>query len=212
MKTLSYMKIDFRTIGKQKYLILFYPFFYFILFRNTGLISFISLFTLPTFINLPFLLTDQCSCHKLNFTLPANIKSIVAGRFLYFLIVVLYSTTVTYAGFYFFKTWELEIPNAEFLYLLGVCVICMIVSIQYIIFYKVNVIHKSLVSMITTLPAIIVSLFITYLGDKKFEFATFYTYITNHSAVLLLGMFLLTLIALSLSYMICTHICKTKDF
>ena len=206
------MKIDFRTIGKQKYLILFYPFIFFILFRNTGLITFITLFTLPTLINLPFSLTDPCSCHKLNFTLPANIKSIVAGRFLYFLFVVLYSTTVTFAGFYLFKSWELEIPNAKLLYLLGVCMICIIASIQYIIFYKMNAIHKSLIPVIIILPAMIVTLLITYLGDKKFEFATLYSYITNHAAASLLAMFLLTLIALSLSYLFCIHICKTKDF
>lgn len=212
MNSFKYFKYILRTIGYQKYLMLIYPFFLVTIYHSTGMIVWMSLFILPTMATLPFMLADTYTSPKLCFTLPSKINAVVGGHYLYLSFVIIYSTVITFAGFFIFNTSESKQPITLLLYSLGVCAIVIYCSMIYPIFYKISAQHRNIVLIIAIFPMMLFAIGVTSLTEKIANYQTLYQQLLNHWTLIIIVAILISIVIAFLSYLLSIKICKNKDF
>jgi hypothetical protein len=218
MKSLSFLKLDFRMMKGIFRYFLFLPLIFLIFFMKENPILGIGymFFFLVIIGTVPFSAEVNEECTKMYYMLPSKISNMVLGRFLYLfsLIVIIWGINGGVI-WYFYSNKLLSSMELSIACLSGIAasIICIL---QYPIYYKFGLEKGKMLSIIIYMvPAFIVFLLPTFLSGKNaiiLDLINKTILISQEKPYILpiLGGLIVLLVGV-IAYIVSCSICKNKE-
>ncbi len=210
MNTINYFKMDIRLMGKMAKAYAFFPLIAIILFiagNTTFGISYLFLF-LILLNSVPFSLESNSKSLKLYYSMPAKIKNLVQGRYLFSTAIAVIVWTIVSAIMIYANINDMVSVNEIISLILTGIAMTVVCAIQYPLFFKFGFQKARILSMIIYLvPALVAMMLPSLLKDST----TIASYGDLSNASFYLIALALILISYYISYRISFKICRNKE-
>lgn len=218
MRAINYLKLDIRIVrGTLKYLVLVPLVFILFTLKESSVMGLGYLFFfLMVVAATPFSVESNEKCDKMYYMLPSKISSMVLGRFLYLISVMVIVWIIDGSVMmYLYKTNIMSALEVGVICLSGV-VATIVCFCQYPIYYKFGMEKGKILSMLLyVVPAFIVFTLPSVLSNRSFLTPEFLnrnlTFTMQNKAILSLLVVLIISIIGIVSYLFSCSICQRKE-
>lgn len=214
--TMRFLKMDFGTLATMNKIVFFYPIvvFLFVIVQGSFVMGgFMLIFLFPTLAMTPFLGEESQKIKIFYLSLPATVKNMVMGRYL-FLLTSAFGQMV--GGLLIAVICSgIGIPLTSLDVGLFVCGVLMDITaclFMYPLVYKVGIAKgRSVIGVMPILAAGLVALFFTTTQEKIGSYQEIFQFVMNHGYFITAGAFVVVSVLAVISVMISIRVCEKQE-
>lgn len=214
--TMRFLKMDFGTLAMMNKIVFFYPVvvFLFVIFQRSFVMgAFMLIFLFPTLAMTPFLGEESQKIKVFYVSLPATVKNMVLGRYLFLLTSALVQMLGGLLVAVISGSFGVQITGLDMgLFVCGVLMDIAACLIMYPFVYKVRIVKgRSLIGVMPILAAGLVALLFSTTQEKIGSYQEIFQFVMNNGYLITAGFFVIVCIMAVISFMVSIRICEKQE-
>ncbi|MHA9738483.1 ABC-2 transporter permease [Robinsoniella peoriensis] len=214
--TMRFLKMDFGTLATVNKIIFFYPLavLLFVIVQGSFVMGgFMLIFLFPTLAMTPFLGEESQKIKIFYLSLPATVKNMVSGRYLFLFASALGQMAGGLLIAVICKVFGIPITGLDAgLFVCGVMLDITACLFMYPLVYKVGIAKgRSLIGVMPILAAGLVALLFTTTQEKIGSYQDIFQFVMNNGYYITAGVFVFVCILTVISVIISFRICEKQE-
>lgn len=214
--TMRFLKMDFGTLAMMNKIVFFYPIvvFLFVIFQGSFVMgAFMLIFLFPTLAMTPFLGEESQKIKIFYVSLPATVKNMVLGRYLFLCTSALGQMFGGLLIAVICNGFGIPITSLDVgLFVGGVLLDITACLFMYPLVYKVGIAKgRSIIGVMPILAAGLIALLFTTTQEKIGSYQEILQFVMNNGYLITAGAFVLVCILAAVSVIISIRICEKQE-